>query len=298
MGIATCFLLPVCYALCAGGDGRVTVYIDLVFVLNLCVNFLLLRTTAQLGAAAGRWKRLLLASSIGAAYAVAVYLPPFLWLRHAGMKLVFAALMLLAAFGAKRSTLRLSMVFAAIALSLCGAVYGVQSLQGRPFLYRNSLFYPVSFASLLLTAFALSLACRLFLPKLTHAADSIIPMTLQLGTRSVQISALRDSGNTLTDPISGQSVLTAHWSVAKKLLAQPMQSEDFAAPAQLALRLKDYAPRLIPYRAVGVDGGLLLALACRITVHGKTANGLVAFSPTPLSDGGAYDALTGGSTYV
>ena len=51
------------------------VYLDQVFVLNLCVNYLLLRGTARLGASAVRRRRLLLAAGAGAAYAVAVYLP-------------------------------------------------------------------------------------------------------------------------------------------------------------------------------------------------------------------------------
>ncbi len=275
-----------------------TVYIDLVFVLNFCVNYLLLRGTARLGASASRRRNAVGAAAIGAIYAVLVYLPQFLWMQHFLMKPVVAALMLLTAFGAKRSTLRLSAVFAALALALCGAVYGVQSLQGKPFVYQNSLLYPVSFASVLLTAFAVSLACRLFLPRLTHAANSIVPVTLQLDEKIVRISALRDSGNTLVDPISGKRVLTAHWSVAAKLLSEKLKSEDFAEPTTLALRLQRYTPRLIPYRAVGVAHGLLLAIPCRITQDNQTGIGLVAFSPTPLSDGGAYDALTGGSIYV
>ena len=53
--------------------------------------------------------------------------------------------------------------------------------------------------------------------------------------------------------------------------------------------------RLLPYRSVGVDRGLLLALR----VDGLEWKGqprgpaLVALSPTPVSDGGGYHALAG-----
>ena len=275
-----------------------TVYIDMVFALNFCVNFLLLRGTARLGASACRNRNIIFAAVIGAVYAVFVYLPQCIWMRQFLMKLVVAALMLLTAFGVKRSTLRLSAIFAALSLALCGAVYGVQALQGRPFFYQNSLLYPVSFASLLLTAFAVSLACRFFLPKLTHAANSIVPVTLERNGKVVHISALRDSGNTLVDPISGEAVLTAHWTIAAKLLTEKFCAEDFTAPTALAMRLKRQSPRLIPYRAVGIQHGLLLAIPCKITQDHHTKIGLVAFSPTPLADGGAYDALTGGTTYA
>ena len=71
-----------------------------------------------------------------------------------------------------------------------------------------------------------------------------------------------------------------------------LRQTDFQTPVMLALRLKSYRPRLIPYRAVGVSEGMLLALPCSLTMDKQTWRGLAAFSPTPLS-GGAYQALVG-----
>lgn len=281
-----------------GAGDTVTVYLDMVFVLNLAINYLLLRGTARLGAAAVRRMRLWLAAAFGALYAVGVYLPGCAWLTEMGMKLLTAAGMLLIAYGWKPSTLRLAAVFALLSLVLCGAVYGVQAIQGQPFAFGEHLLYPVSFATLLLTALAVSLACRLLLPRLDHAADSILPLELELQGRRVCLTALRDSGNTLTDPISGAPVLTVYWKAAQALFPSGVTAEDFAAPSALALRLRALSPRLIPYRAVGVSGGLLLALPCSITLGKQSRLGLVAFSPTPVSDGGAYDALTGGFVYA
>ena len=49
--------------------------------------------------------------------------------------------------------------------------------------------------------------------------------------------------------------------------------------------------------AVGVSGGMLLAMRCDALRIGKRTvrGGVVAFSPTPVSDGGGYTALIGGS---
>lgn len=275
-----------------------TVYIDEVFALNFGINYLLLRGTARLGASAAGRGRLALGALAGAVYAVAVYFPWGRWMTAAPMKILMAALMLLIAFGAKKSTLRFAAVFGALALTLCGAVYGTAFLRGRPMAWGKNLLYPVSFASLLLTALAVSLACRLLLPKLSHAPDSILPLKLELEGRTVRLSALRDSGNTLRDPVSGQGVITVYWAAAAGLFPEKLRAEEFRFPSRLALRLKRYHPRLIPYRAVGVEGGLLLAVPCRITLASEKMNGLVAFSPNPVSDGGAAEALIGGSVYV
>lgn len=288
-----------CRILCPRkGVRALIVYIDAVAVLNFAVNYLLLYAAGRLGAAAVRKYRLSLGALLGAVYAVLVYLPGLEFLRTFPFKLIFAALMLITAFGIKRSTLRLGAVFAAVTLVLCGAVYGVELLQGQELHIRNkALFFPVSFFSLLLTAAAVAMACRLLLPRLSHGADSIIPVSLHLQGRCVHLSALRDTGNTLCDPVSGEKILTVYWKAAKGLFPPELQlkEQDFAAPATLPLRLRAYTPRLIPYRAVGTSCGLLLALPCKITMQHKFYTGLVAFSPTPVSDGGAYDALTGGN---
>ncbi len=275
------------------------VYLDQVFVLNLCVNYLLLRGTARLGASAVRRRRLLLAAGVGAAYAAAVYLPGCGVLQSLPVKLLCGAGMLLAAFGAKKSTLRLAAVFTALSLVLCGAVYAVELMKhGTVRIRGETLFYPVTFGSVVLTAGAVCAACRLVLPRLTHAADSVVPVTLTLRGRRVRLSALRDTGNTLCDPVSGERVLVAEWHCADALLPLALRQEEFQSPAALALRLKDYRPRLIPYRAVGTASGLLLALPCTVTIGKQSREGLVAFSPSPLSDGGGYEALTGGFYYA
>lgn len=276
------------------GGGAVTVYLDLVFTLNFAVNYLLLRGTARLGASAAPRRRLAGGAAIGAAYAAAVYLPGCGFLTTPPVKLLVGAAMLLAAFGWQRSTLRLGAVFAALSLVLCGAVYAVELLKGgRVRYYRNSLLYPVTFGSLLLTAGAVCAACRLLLPRLTFAADSTVSMQLALDGRRVRLTAVRDSGNLLCDPMTGAPVVTAEWQSAARLLPQEqLTQKDFEAPAMLALRLKKYRPRLIPYHAVGVSDGMLLALPCSITVGRQTRQGLTAFSPTPIS-GGAYQALIG-----
>ena len=113
-------------------------------------------------------------------------------------------------------------------------------------------------------------------------------------------TALRDTGNTLRDPISGEAVLVAQWTAARRLLpAYHLAQADFEAPAALAVRLKAYAPRLIPFRAVGTHAGLLLAVPCEVRMpNGKKRRCLTAFSAVPLGDGGAYDALIGGNVNV
>ena len=87
-----------------------TVYLDSVFALNFAVNWLLLRAAARLGAAAVRPRRIAAAAALGAAYAVAVYLPGCGVLAGWAGKLAMTAALLAVAFGLRRETLRLAAI--------------------------------------------------------------------------------------------------------------------------------------------------------------------------------------------
>lgn len=104
-------------------------------------------------------------------------------------------------------------------------------------------------------------------------AGQLVPVSIALGSKRVQLTALRDSGNTLSDPFSGQGVLVAQYDTAERLL--PICRDQLRDPGKALEALHAQAPavkcRLIPYRAVGA-GGLLLAVQCdQVTIGGKPA---------------------------
>ena len=144
------------------------------------------------------------------------------------------------------------------------------------------------------------LAARLAFPRLLqHGGGQIVPLTLRLGTCELPLRALRDSGNTLCDPITGEAALVVDAQTAAELLPQAdLTPARLSAPAALLPELAQRYPalrfRLLPYRAVGTSAGLLLAVRCELVdAGGRARRALAAFSPTPVSDGGAYHALTG-----
>ena len=99
---------------------------------------------------------------------------------------------------------------------------------------------------------------------------------------------------------SSWRVLVTDWQTAASLLPEAgLDAERLARPDTLLTALAAECPglrfRLIPYRAVGTQAGLLLAVRCTAEEkNGKTKQILTAFSPTPVSDGGSFNALTGG----
>ena len=255
------------------------VYLDLVMLLNFAVNYALLQGVAVLTGAAVRTWRLGAAAALGAVYAGLCVALPFL----AGnlWRLVFLAGMVAIAFGLNRGSLRRGAVFLALSFALGGVALCLQ--------LRN-------FWALILAAAVVALACRLFLRGGMRHAGQLTQASIALGGRQVELTALRDSGNSLTDQFTGEPVLVAQYDAVKKLLPCALPRPADPAAAMTRLQAQGVGCRLIPYHALG-SSGMLLAVRCdRVTVGGKAAGSLVAIAPDRL--GSTYQALTGGGQYA
>lgn len=276
-----------------------TVYVDEVFALNLLIDWLLLKTAVALTGQRRPWYRLLAAALLGAIYAVAVLLPGCGFLGSLPLRLLLFAVMSCAAFGFGRRALRPGLWYLGVCCGFGGLAYAVSVLTGRGvLLLGGAAWYAVSFRFLALLAGASYLVVWLLLPKLgAQTGTQTLALSLQLGERRAQITALRDTGNGLRDPVTGERVLVAEAALLERLLPNvPLNRAQLRDPAaaMTALRLlcPKLRPRLVPYRSVGVQSALLLAIPCVCTgKRGRPRRILVAFSPTPVSDGGLFDAV-------
>ena len=277
-----------------------TVYADEVFLLNGLVNWLLLETAAALtGCPRRRW-RLAAGAAFGGVYAVMTYLPGLGWLGRVPGRLLAYGLLCLICFGWKGPVWKSWLWFFGVCCGFAGLVLAASALLDAPVLLRGGkVYYRISGQLLIGLAGAVWLICRLCLDRFAkHRGGELVRLELELGGRSAVCTALRDSGNTLCEPVSGAPVIVARWQLAARLLPElGLRRDLFAAPAEglrlLRLLAPELRPVLIPYRAVGTAGGLLLALRMDgIRENGRPRQArLVAFSPTEISDGGVYEAL-------
>ena len=280
---------------------RMTVYADEAFLLNGAVDYLLLVCAAKLGGGRIARLRLLAAAVFGGLYAAAALFAPLGVLQGLPTKLMSLAVMLLIAFGVSRETLRTGLLFLAAVCAFAGAAVLAAQLFGTGVLVLpGGTFYAVSVLGLLLLAGLLYLLCYTVFSCTAQHGGEIRPLTLLYGGNQAPIRALHDTGCTLRDPMTGERVLVAEAGALQALLPDiPITPAALADPAELLLRLKTRDPalpaRLLSYRSVGTQAGLLLCLRCEAQEGtGEQKRCLAAFSPTPVSDGGSYHALIGG----
>lgn len=274
------------------------VYIDLLFLLNLIANYLLLLAAGRLaGAALRRW-RIGLGAALGALYAALIFLPGLGWLALWPCKLASGAAMALVAYGGERRLLRVTVLFFGASAALAGAVLGLELLGSRSLTLAHGVFYSKLDLRLLLLVFVASyFMLSLFFRRTgRQVGRELARLEVELESGSRTLTALVDTGHSLTDPGDNRPVVVVDaWALAGLL-------PDWADPAEpIASVERCHAAggrqaRLIPYRAVGVECGMLLALRARdVTVNGRPLGRLlVALSPTALDDGGGYQALIGG----
>ena len=271
-----------------------TIYIDSLFILNFIVDYLLLFAAGKICALPLRRWRMAAAAALGGAYAVgAVIFPSALALSV--VKILIGAGMVLAAFGWDSRYPRAAISFFAVSAAFGGAVYAISGLGGAPlgagaYIAVNLRMLLVSFA---LCYAAVSLAFRFSGRQRRGALHKV---TLKLGGKSAQLTALEDTGNELLDPVSGESVMVV-WAAALGDLLPPhgvqlLCGDPVRAYEELS-KLPTFAAkiRLVPFSSIGGSSVMLCLRPDALTVDGKTSRALVGISRMRLSGDGKYDAI-------
>lgn len=277
------------------------IYADSLFVINTVVNYLLLLASGHVCSLTLRRWRIGCGAALGGVYALLCFLPGLGFLISPLYKLAAALLMLLASYGGEARFLRTAVVFFAVSAAFGGAVFAVSMLGGYP--HRGQGFVYVSISPrVLFFTFALSYTAisLVFRRSAERAARSLLQLSVSLESKTVSMTALRDTGNVLYEPVTGRKVIIADPERLLPLFSAPareiLRRSGGAASRFEALTRNPLCPErflLIPYTAVGVKAGMLLAFRPdELMIDGAVQRDcLVALSPNKLGDEGDYYAI-------
>ena len=153
---------------------------------------------------------------------------------------------------------------------------GAELLGSGPLTTANGVYFTSRFdLRLLLVLFVLCyFILSLFFRRVgRHGGGELVGLDVGLFGRTVHLTALRDTGNTLSDPATNRPVIVADYGAVKAAL--PVEA-DPSRPVDSVKRLNAMGvkgARLLPFRAVGTELGLLLA----VRSDGVTADGADAW---------------------
>jgi len=253
-------------------------YLDAVVLLNFLVDYLLLLGTNRLCGYPPGWGRSVWAAALGGVYAAACLMPGFHFLGNTLWRLVALGLMGWIAFGFSRSAIRRIVIFVLLCMALGGIAQGLGNGGA---------------GSMIASAAVLCGMCLLGFRD-RPGCVSYVPVELSYGDKQLHLTALRDTGNTLTDPVTGRPVLVVGAEVAQQLTG--LTAQQLRAPVNAMMQSVLPGLRLIPYRSINQSAGMLLALRfTNVRIGNWKGSSLVAFAPERLCNDGKYQALTGGA---
>ena len=255
-----------------------TVYVDVVMGLNFLVDFLLLLGTNRLAGYPPGVKRSALGAALGGAYAGICLVPGFHFLMNIFWRSVSLGLMSVAAFGWSKGALRRGGLFLLLSMALAGAASGIDA---------------GGIGTVALCGAGVWVLCSLGLGNGVRGRE-FVPMTINYGDKSISMIALRDTGNLLRDPVTGEQVTVVGPEQAAYLTG--LTRTQLLAPLETVTQAPVPGLRLIPYHTVGQPGGMLLGLRFRdVRIGREKGAAVVAFAPDSLGKGEGYQALTGGA---
>ena len=231
------------------------IYVDVLLILNLYVNYFLLLATGRLMHLPCGRKRCITAAAVGSLCALTIFLPPMHWALCTLLRFAMGVPVVWICFG-RRMRLRDVVCFFVVSMGFGGAMLAV-SLWRRPvgMAFNNaSLYLDFSPACLLIcTVAAYALTCGIrFLVDRSTVTQGHYRVVVRYGPRVIGMEALADSGNLLMDRFSGKPVILCGGAELEQLVQLEGNLTDPAAYATMAMHCKGM--RLIPCATVTGSG--------------------------------------------
>ncbi len=229
-----------------------TIYLDVLIVLNIYVNFFLLKATAKFTHTPLKIPRCIISSVIGSFFSLTILLPSGGFLLSLLIKLAAAFIITAITFGIKdkKRFLRLLFYFYIINFVFAGAIMLMYITFKPTFMAFNNSYFYVDFSLISLVIFTTIsyfavTGVRYFMDKNSDTSKKY-RIIIKYQGKVTSIDALSDTGNSLTDSFTGKPVVIC----PKNALGF---NEEFSLENAEDI-YKKYGFRLIPYFTIGNTG--------------------------------------------
>lgn len=252
-------------------EETVTIYVDIVLLENLCMNYIILFGTAYIIKIKVKHIRILLASLIGAVYAVLAYAEVFPIYANLITKIILSICMTYIAFNPKKlkGLIKELILFYLVSFALGGCAFALLYIvRPQDIFMKNGVYigtYPLKIALLGgITGFVITyVAIKIVKTRITKN-EIIYKAIIKIEEQEIEINVLLDTGNMLKDPISGDAVIMVEKNKLYKILPNEMLDNtnkflggEFENAESLEYRKRI---RFIPFTSVGKQNGMLLGI--------------------------------------
>ncbi|MFC7372087.1 sigma-E processing peptidase SpoIIGA [Fictibacillus iocasae] len=290
-----------------------TLYLDVIWFMNFCIDFLLIWLTGWLLKRSFKWGKIFLSSAVASSYVFIILFPELSFLYHPFVKFLFSVLILFMSFGFKKPSFLLKNVamFYFVSFITGGGIFAAHYfMQSQSAIVQgmmvtssgNGMGDPISwvfvaFGFPALIFFSRKRADDVKVQRISY--EQMTETTIWFNGEAILTKALIDSGNKLYDPVSRLPVLILDLNVhaghfpenIRQLAADYTKFGESEISPDWESKL-----RLVPFRSVGHQQFLLCVKPDRIQIRHSgrewvTGKALVGLSMTNLSADGQFDCI-------
>ncbi len=282
------------------------VYIDIIFIENLIMNYAILYTTFFIKKIKVSKIRILISAIIGAIYTIIIFVPKIGKFNNIISKILLSCAMIRVIHKERRlkKFIELLLMFYLTSFTIGGLAFAISFLKhGQIYSYNNSLIieFPV-FSSIVALFIGIFLIKNVFknIKNLIKKDDIFYQLEIYIEKKKSSINAILDTGNMLKDPITKAPVIIVNKNSIKNILPQELlyNIETILGGDCLGkLNNEKIAKRItiIPYTSLGNENGMILGVKPdKIKIEGKVIkNVVIGVYDKELSKRKKYDALFG-----
>ena len=251
-----------------------TIYIDVVLIENLLMNYIILFATGTVLKIKIKYIRILLASLVGAIYTIIAYILALKIYSNIFLKFVLSLIIIYIAFNPKsvKKLFKFTLIFYLTSFVFGGAAFALiyivrpQEILRNNGLVLNSNSIKLIFISAIVAFIIITIGFKVVKSKIS-ARDMYCYIKIKLNDKEIEAKAMIDTGNFLKEPITNTPVVVVEHTllydcIPKEILnnLENILGGDFSGISE-KIR-EEYISRLkvIPFSSLGKQNGMLIGI--------------------------------------
>ena len=285
-----------------------TVYIDIIFLENLFMNFIILFATQTILKSNIKIIRTFIASILGGIYAILMYMSEIRIYSNICLKIILSLAMVEIAFNPKsiKSFFKYLVIFYLTSFTVGGVAFAlIYFVSPENVVFNNGRLvgtYPIKMILLGgILGFIIIVSSFKNIKKKISKTDMLCNIKITIENKSKSLISIVDTGNFLKDPISKAPVIVVNSQSLTGILPGEILDniKDIINGANVNIGQYIKKIRIIPFSSLGKENGLLLGIKSDISVINYQDNviiikdAIIGIYPGILNKENKYQALVG-----
>lgn len=289
-----------------------TIYIDIVLVENLIMNYIILLATGIVLKIKIKHVRLILASLLGATYSIMSYSGLIKIYNNFLLKIILSILIIYIAYNPQsvKKMWKDLLFFYLISFVFGGAAFAlIYIIKPQDILMKNGLFlgtYPLKTVILgTIVAFLIVISTFSIIKRKITSKDLICEIEIGIENKKIETKALVDTGNMLKEPITNIPVVVVEHTLLYNYLPKELLNNlekiiggDLEKIPEEIKNKYSSKLKLIPYTSLGKQNGMLLGIKADYIITKKEEKTkkdkvIVGIYDKSLTKRGEYRAIIG-----